>query len=70
MSYFLTINPEHPKVTGSTPGNQMCTLTVTKLETVISEPIEAQHANDEAAIQWARADVARRLGVSIDEISY
>lgn len=52
------------------PGQEGCTLQVTKRSTVIQEPIEAAHANDTAALRKAKADIAKRLGVPEDSISY
>lgn len=49
-------------------GDPKCELTVTEQVRVITEPIEAMHANDFAALGRAVDDVARRLGVSVENI--
>lgn len=64
--FWMTIVPTN--VSGE--GDPKCELYVIEHITVIKEPINAKHANDMDALMQARESVARRLGVSIDNVGY
>ena len=65
-SFFMTIIHENPG-DGNDPKP---VLVVTEHIVVIRESIDAVGANDMRALDKARVDVARRLGVDIETIEY
>jgi hypothetical protein len=64
--FFMTIVPTNT----SGEGDPECELVVVEHVVVIKELIEAMHANDMDALDKARAAVARRLGVDIENVDY
>jgi hypothetical protein len=64
--FWITIVPT--KTSGK--GDPKCELVVIEHVCVIKEPIEAKNANDMDALDKARPEVARMLGVDISQVEY
>jgi hypothetical protein len=64
--FFMTLVPTN--VSGE--GDPRCELVVIEHIEVIREPIDARGANDMDALNKARAAIARRLGVDIENVEY
>lgn len=64
--FFMTIVPTNT----SGEGDPACKLVVIEHICVISEPINATHANDMDVLDRARVQVAQRLGVPVENVEY